>query len=70
MGDESILNEIISSDHMYKYSNYINTPKDMGMSGKGSLSALENNLGGLIAYVSILTTTTAISIKFIIKCFC
>lgn len=40
----------------YKYFNYINTPSEMGMSSEGSISAITNDIAGLIAYVSLLTS--------------
>ena len=38
----------------YKYFNFINTPTQMGMSAEGSMSAIENDIAGLIAYVQLL----------------
>jgi hypothetical protein len=40
----------------YKYYEFINTPSDMGMSSKGSISTIEHNIAGLIAYVSLLSS--------------
>ena len=55
MGD-NMLKEILSSEHEYRYSDYVSTPGEMGMSGEGSIGALEHNIAGLIAYVEVLTT--------------
>jgi hypothetical protein len=38
----------------YPYYKYINSPAEMGMSGKGSLSVLGKDIDGLIAYVELL----------------
>ena len=38
----------------YEYWKHIKTPSEMGMSGKGSLSALGNDINGLIGYVEVL----------------
>jgi hypothetical protein len=40
----------------YPYYKYIETPSDIGMSDKGSLSALGKNIDGLIAYVELLVS--------------
>ena len=40
----------------YKYYDFINTPSEMGMSSDGSISAIEHNIAGLIAYVSLLSS--------------
>ena len=40
----------------YPYYKYIKDPSAIGMSSKGTLSALSNNIDGLIAYVSVLVT--------------
>lgn len=40
----------------YKYWAQINTPSQIGMSSKGSMSALAKDVGGLIAYVELLVT--------------
>jgi hypothetical protein len=46
--------ELLGPD--YKYYDFINTPSDMGMSSDGSISAIENDIAGLIAYVSLLSS--------------
>lgn len=40
----------------YPYYKFIRTPSEIGMSSKGSLSALGNNIGGLIGYVELLVS--------------
>ena len=40
----------------YSYFKQINSPSELGMSGNGSLSALGNDIDGLIAYVELLST--------------
>lgn len=40
----------------YPYYKYIETPSDIGMSDKGSLSQLGKNIDGLIAYVELLVS--------------
>jgi len=40
----------------YKYYNNIRTPNQMGMSSHGSLSTLDRDIAGLIAYVELLVT--------------
>ena len=40
----------------YPYHKYIRTPSEIGMSSKGSLSTLGNNIDGLIAYVELLVS--------------
>lgn len=40
----------------YPYHKYIRTPSEIGMSSKGSLSALGNNIDGLIGYVELLVS--------------
>lgn len=42
----------------YKYYEFINTPSEMGMSSDGSISAIEHDIAGLIAYVSLLSSGT------------
>lgn len=46
--------ELLGPD--YKYYNFINTPAEMGMSSDGSISAIEKDIAGLIAYVSLLSS--------------
>lgn len=46
--------ELLGPD--YKYYDFINTPAEMGMSSDGSISAIENDIAGLIAYVSLLSS--------------
>jgi hypothetical protein len=40
----------------YKYYNYINSPENMGMSANGSISAITNDVAGLINYVTLLSS--------------
>ena len=40
----------------YPYYKYINTPSDIGMSDKGSLSQMGKNITGLISYVDLLVS--------------
>ena len=40
----------------YKYYEFINTPSEMGMSSDGSISTIEHDIAGLIAYVSLLSS--------------
>lgn len=40
----------------YPYYKYIETPSDIGMSDRGTLSALGKNIDGLIAYVELLVS--------------
>ena len=40
----------------YPYHKFIRTPSEIGMSSKGSLSALGKNIDGLIAYVELLVS--------------
>ena len=40
----------------YEYHKKIKTPDQLGMSGRGSLSALSNNIAGIVNYVGILIT--------------
>jgi hypothetical protein len=40
----------------YKYYKFIKTPKEIGMSGKGSLDAIGSNINGLIAYTELLVS--------------
>ena len=40
----------------YKYYDFINTPSELGMGSSGSMSTIENNIAGLIAYVSLLSS--------------
>ena len=40
----------------YQYSDYIKTPSELGMSDKGSFSALADNIGGLINYTELLVS--------------
>jgi hypothetical protein len=40
----------------YPYYNNIKTPKDIGMSSKGSISAVSKDINGLISYVEVLVT--------------
>jgi len=40
----------------YKYFNFINTPAELGMSSDGSISAITNDIAGLISYVSLLSS--------------
>ena len=42
----------------YKYFDFIRTPSEMGMSADGSISAIENDIAGLIAYVELLVSGT------------
>ncbi len=42
----------------YKYWSYINTPSEMGMSSRGSLSQIGTNIGGLINYAELLVAGT------------
>lgn len=59
----------------YPYYKYINTPSAIGMSSKGSLSALGNDVNGLISYVEVLVsgggkaskTGQALGNKFFLK---
>ena len=44
----------IEIDTSYSYINFIKTPKELGMSDKGSIKTLENDINGLISYVKIL----------------
>jgi len=40
----------------YKYFKYVNTPAEMDMSSKGSMSTISKNIAGLIGYVKVLTS--------------
>jgi hypothetical protein len=40
----------------YNYTNNIKTPQEIGMSSKGSISALTRDITGLVAYVELLVT--------------
>ena len=40
----------------YKYYNYINSPENLGMSASGNLSALSDDVAGLINYVTLLSS--------------
>lgn len=40
----------------YKYYDYINSPPQMGMSADGSISAITNDIAGLIGYVQLLSS--------------
>lgn len=40
----------------YPYYNFIKTPDQLGMSGKGSLQQLQKDIDGLISYVEVLVT--------------
>ena len=42
----------------YKYYDFIKTPAEIDMSSKGSISAITNNIAGLIGYVSLLSSGT------------
>ena len=42
----------------YPYSKYIRNPKELGVSAKGDLTALGNDITALIAYAEVLTTGT------------
>lgn len=42
----------------YNYTNNINTPSEMGMSSKGSLSVLAKDIEGIIAYIELLVSGT------------
>jgi hypothetical protein len=46
--------EVLGPD--YKYTDYIKSPDDLGMSDKGSISTLTKDVEGLIAYVEILAS--------------
>jgi len=46
--------ELLGPD--YKYYQFIKTPTEMGMSSDGSISAIEHDIAGLIAYVSLLAS--------------
>jgi len=41
-------------DTSYSYMNFIKTPSEMNMSGKGTLETLENDINGLLSYVTLL----------------
>jgi len=45
-------------DHSYPYYQFINPPSSLGMSDKGTLTALSNNIDGLMDYVKVLTEGT------------
>jgi hypothetical protein len=47
----------IGQSQNYPYYKYIRTPSEMGMSNEGSLSALENNINGLVGYVDLLVSS-------------
>lgn len=40
----------------YEYYKYINTPKNLNMSGDGNFGALKNDVEGIVAYVELLIT--------------
>ena len=40
----------------YKYYKFIRSPKEIGMSGKGSLNTIGKNINGLIAYTELLVS--------------
>jgi hypothetical protein len=40
----------------YKYQEFINSPDQMGMSADGSISAITNDIAGLIGYVQLLSS--------------
>jgi len=42
----------------YNYTNFINTPAEMGMSSHGSLSTISKDITGLIAYIELLVSGT------------
>jgi hypothetical protein len=42
----------------YNYTNYINSPAEMGMSADGNIQTLENDVNGLIAYTELLVEGT------------
>ena len=40
----------------YNYTKQIKSPEEMGMSSKGSTTAISNNISGLIGYTQVLVT--------------
>ena len=55
MSDFSGMEEQILGPN-YKYYKFIKTPKEIGMSGEGSLGAIGSNINGLIAYTELLVS--------------
>ena len=55
MNDLSGMEEQILGPN-YKYYKFIKTPKEIGMSGDGSLDAIGSNINGLIAYTELLVS--------------
>ena len=47
----------------YKYWDDIKNTEDLGMSAKGSISTLENDIDGIIGYITLLTTGGGIASK-------
>lgn len=47
----------------YNYTNNIKMPSEMGMSGRGNLSTLSNDIKGLIAYIELLVEGTGDATK-------
>jgi hypothetical protein len=50
-------------DTSYSYMNFIKTPSEMNMSDKGTLETLENDINGLLSYVSLLVEGTSSASK-------
>ena len=58
---EDVMNDIdaVEQDLLgpdYKYFKQINTPEEMGMSSDGTISAIGNNISGLVGYTELLVT--------------
>jgi hypothetical protein len=51
---EKVEEELLGPD--YKYYQHIKTPEELGMSDKGSISALAKDINGIINYVELLVT--------------
>ena len=51
---ENVEEELLGPDYIYW--NKINSPSELGMSSDGNLSALGNDVNGLISYVELLVT--------------
>ena len=58
---KSVEEKLLGPD--YKYYDHINTPAEIGMSSKGSLPQLGDNVSGLISYVRLLVSGTGRATK-------
>lgn len=53
---DNVEKEFLGPD--YNYTKFINSPKELGMSGKGSMGALEKDVAGIVSYVELLIAGT------------